>query len=425
MVTSIVCGGAEGIKNNLSLKMSRKTKYESNHPIKNQVRNPGSIFRGKKLTLEITAFLMATAGIGLVELRNYNSRQSVNHPPISLPSPVPKDSASYIPNTVAQPQDLEAKSDTSKFKFSISRGIPYNPDSLPPITLFELSGNYRPSSQEQQFDLKQIIDQSPEWKGNLEQLLKESKTFWYKPEPDIAYSKNFIAQAERGIKHFFNFIRSSQIKIPKFEFIQIQKDEKIDYLNENTDGRVKFYLVSAMGVTQTMTFSAKYLYSSVDLTRTLRISGQAPLKYDTIKEFKERYTRAPIFISTTDIGLDIVETPALEVFHKVLAPYTLANINREYNLNMTPEDTAQLINKHTTMEEKLVHAIGILWLGRYSHDGNFDISNEELQQHFLKKEQVFKYNGVNKFSKYIADIGIRKAISMYRLNPQELFRGIN
>ena len=175
-------------------------------------------------------------------------------------------------------------------------------------------------------------------------------------------------------------------------------------------------------------FNIKNKPQYIDTKLEVDVSGLSGRFVDIITVGKlikvEETEISPIFYKTTSSLIGMIVSPAHEVLHKIIAPYTIKNLNSELE-NISPDNNFEdYRDKHLHKEEKLVQGLSILWFKKYNKDKNFDFREQELADYFNNLEKSPIYKGSGKLADYIKAIGVAKAISLYVNNPNELFKGI-
>lgn len=313
-----------------------------------------------------------------------------------------------------------------------SRNKPYNIDALSEFMVSGTEISHNLTNQEYQRDITDIINK-PQMKGVKIvgiQVVKSTEHAWVKFEPDEKYAEGLIREAKIAIKHFFGFL-GLQDQSGKIYFKVPKTVSEIDYHgNPNT-----IYLVAGIGTKVTTIYNAKTNIGNMTATREFRDSNAGETKRDveifnsgTSVEFRG-YKQRPIFYNLAykiaDRSVYLAESPAIEVLHNYLWSYATRHIQKRLKgISPTYQAVRDVLNEEIQREERLVHALSILWWPHYNKDRNLGFTAEELSRRFKVYDSAAEYSGVIELSQRIAKIGVSKAIILYMTNPEKLFSGL-
>ena len=309
-------------------------------------------------------------------------------------------------------------------RYELKRSSPINLDSIRFVQIFR--EGYTPSSLDlarQSARLRALNKPfSPVPAESYQQIL-------VKIEPDFKYAEKLNAEAGKSIDDIFEFLPSGYFQKPDLNFKAPKSAGEIEFVN----GSHYVHVVADIAIRTTVKY--KELSNSPQkflvFMSTLAIPGvEGRIETDSSGNGTEFTAFSPPILYTSTAGIvDLISSPPTGALYRAVRKYTIANIYRDAKDKGTSGKldrayVVELAPKHSRREELFVHAITMLWLRDYNKKTKLGISGQELNNGFLRFEQIVDYKGINQLSQRISQIGIPRAIEMYIGNPDALFNGI-
>ena len=309
-------------------------------------------------------------------------------------------------------------------RYRFSRNIPLNLDSLPE-TILRINFSPRPNLEEQKDDLEEMAKSgiiNPQFAGYTEQEI-------VKFEPDINYANALIGEAIDSTNNLFKFLSSRYLRKSEAGFKIPVTTSDVNFGSGDNKQNVIVYLFAD-------------IYSHATNTYRANINGKETYRGFTRKErvfgsegnhSLDASRNEPIFYNTSSPIASLVSAVPIEVLHRAIRKYTIANTNRDLEKAARQnagtvsqqEQHNSVVFNHLTLEEKFVHALSMLWLRQYNRQAKLGLTQEEMEGQIARYESMDRYRGTGKLADRISQIGIRKAIEMYVHNPDALFKGIS
>ena len=322
--------------------------------------------------------------------------------------------------------------DVSSRRKNYERGYELKVESLPQIVLPQLRTQIPANGEVNKKALEQILTQYQNLRRYSVSLVNSYEDKLIRVEPDRAYSNRLTKEAKTSIEHMLKFFNYDWPKNPN---VLIEIPRSADEVRVEHGNNLMLYLVAEISLNTQSYFNFKLGESSftVDSKLPQPIAGESALSLDFYFDGKENKLVAqknrPIFYSTSLDVTSLVETPAIEVLHKLMEPYVIDHFKEEFkNKTLSKEEVNSITQKIMARSEKFVHALSILWLRRYNKDLGIGLTNTELEERFRKYEEKSignsVYNGANALSQKIEKIGIRKSIDIFKSNPEMVFQDL-
>ncbi|MBW2995426.1 hypothetical protein KY312_03660 [Candidatus Woesearchaeota archaeon] len=250
---------------------------------------------------------------------------------------------------------------------------------------------------------------------------------YFTPEPNPEYTKRLRLAAQDSIVHFLDFVRCDYIKQPTNIRFTIPK--KASHVNM-FDKEITIYMVAEYGEVKfsKYRFELPGTYETIDREEYEPQWGESTsniifAKKDGKYRIKQAVP-APIFYSTSSDLVERIETPVIELFHRLVRPYTIAEISKHINEATTDAEVLAIADRYSEKEEKFVHGMSIVWWYKYNEDRELGISKEQLHKRFVQYDNMPRYAGANELARKIQAIGVEQAIKLYAIDQDALFQGI-
>jgi len=249
------------------------------------------------------------------------------------------------------------------------------------------------------------------------------------PEKNSTRAKRLVSHAKTSIPHFINFIGSDRLQVPKVDFQVPQDIQGIKV--ENPKGIV-MYLLDRYGkktcTWYNVTHEDRKYPMFVPISQESYGESNFSLRNLTLKNgFKVEFlTHKAIFYRTSvEDPVGLLETPAIEVLHRLIRPYTIKNIDDNIRtIERNTKKLYQVVGGWVEKEESIVHAASILWWPQANKDLGLGLSEQQMQERFSQYDQPNKfprYKGITKTAQTLRTIGVTKGVELYMDNPGELF----
>ena len=132
------------------------------------------------------------------------------------------------------------------------------------------------------------------------------------------------------------------------------------------------------------------------------------------------------FYNTSASITRLIEAPPIEALHTAMVDNTFQNIAKAVKAMPNPshDDFANIFTNMTHLDEKLVHALSILWLRRYLVERNFGLE-PEFRERFESYETEAAFRGTNRMAQYIAGKGIGSVLDFRTFPYKHIFKMIH
>ena len=244
---------------------------------------------------------------------------------------------------------------------------------------------------------------------------------YFRPCADDARANKHIEFAKKSIANALNFYNHPEIKSPRMEFKIMKEKRELEQIL--TDEKVVFYVLEDSGdhIKANLLFCYKDKIVPGNIEGDLRVAGGAARTYNITPQ-KNDYTitcnRRPIALTLATERVELFQTPAHEVLHEILAPYTFKNMSkeiREKNTTVINELTG-IMQKHVEREESMATILGRVWLVVYNKEAGLGLTDKELELPNTRSMQK-----MSALREKLEKIGIKNAIEFYINNSEELF----